>query len=223
MIYLQEPLSKAQKNKNYLEKLKKNGKYEEYKQTKAVNRKKLRESKKEEESKLSLNVQKELLESRRIATRDRVRKHRKEKKERELEERSKGNIEEPSYRCPNTLAKAAKKVERVLPLGTTKRSAVLTKVINDLDETEKENIIETITKSNKNSRCSIGKEIGADIREFFERDDISRVSPKIKDVKVYKNAETGIDVLLPTRHMVLTIREAYALFVEDREQSGKGK
>lgn len=53
-----------------MENLKKNGKYEEYKQKKAVSRKKLRESKKEEESKLSPTQTAKMVVRKHIRARD---------------------------------------------------------------------------------------------------------------------------------------------------------
>ena len=60
-----------------------------------------------------------------------------------------------------------------------------------------------------------------EIREFYERDDISRTSPKIRDVKEYVSVDTGENILLPTRHMILTMKEAFALFDEERKNAGK--
>lgn len=93
-----------------MEKLKRTGKYEEYKQKKAVNRKKLRESKKEEDSKLSPTQLVQITESRRAAIRNRVQKHRQNLKERKLAENVDPNSTDPAYRCANTLGKAAKRL-----------------------------------------------------------------------------------------------------------------
>lgn len=205
-----------------MEKLKRTGKYEEYKQKKAVNRKKLRESKKEEDSKLSPTQLVQITESRRAAIRNRVQKHRQNLKERKLAENVDPNSTDPAYRCANTLGKAAKRLERNLPSQKDRRTAVIAKVIEGLDEGERLKIVNSITKDKEMNKNHKYNELAVDIRGFFERDDISRMSPKSRDVKEYINPETGEKSFEPMKHMILTMREAFAVFVAEREQSGKG-
>lgn len=61
----------------------------------------------------------------------------------------------------------------------------------------------------------------ADIRQFFERDDVSVASPKVNDVKKY-STDSG-EQLLPTRHLTMTLKEAYGIFTLDRENAEKGE
>lgn len=61
-----------------------------------------------------------------------------------------------------------------------------------------------------------------DIHEFCQRDDVSRASPNDKDVKTYKLPHTNEEVLLPKRHMILTIKESYAIFIEERKDTDNG-
>lgn len=208
-------MSKSEKNKNYLEKLKENGKYEEYKRKKVLDLKKRRAKRKEEESKLSNSQQEIVIKTRRKMVRDRVRKHR-ENKKKIFKQADTG------YRCANTLGKATKKIERNLPHTASKRTAALAKVLNNLDCDERNQIFNTFTKNLPKKQCTTRDDLIFDIRAFYERDDVSRVSPKMKDVKKYKCVDSVNKIFLPTRHMVLTIRETYALFVEDRTNSGKG-
>lgn len=42
------------------------------------------------------------------------------------------------------------------------------------------------------------------------------------DVKAYKLPHSDEEVLLPKRHMNLTIKEAFAMFIEERKETGKG-
>lgn len=135
---------------------------------------------------------------------------------------SKINTEESTYRIANTLGTAVKNVERVLPATSLRRTVILAKVIENLGAADKMDILNKITKGRMIQNPSSSNVVIADIHEFYERDDISRVSPKMNDVKSYECAVTGNDVLQPMRHMVLTIKKAYALFVEDRENAGKG-
>lgn len=129
-----------------MEKLKRTGKYEEYKQKKAVNRKKLRESKKKQDSKLSPTQLAQITESRRAVIRNRVRKHRQNLKERKLSENVDPNSTDSAYRCANTLGKAVKRLERNLPSQKERRTAVIAKVIEGLDEGYRLKIVNSITK-----------------------------------------------------------------------------
>lgn len=205
-----------------MEKLKKDGKYDDYKRKKAADRKKQREAKKEAEKILPLQELKQVIDARRQAVRDRVRKHRKSVKNRSLQQT---NTEELGYRTANTLGKAVKKIERVLPSTSSKRTEVLVKLIDNLDLADQTVIVNKVMKrptTGSKQDSSRNKMLYTEIHKFYERDDISRVSPKMSDVRTYKCTETGNDVLKPTRHMVLTVREAHALFVEERKNVGKG-
>lgn len=108
-----------------MEKLKRTGKYEEYKQKKAANRKRLHSEKKVEERDIPPGQLAQIAEARRIAVRNRVRKHREKLKQRVIDENLDPNLDESGYRCANTLGKAAKKVERTLPAEAGRRATVL--------------------------------------------------------------------------------------------------
>lgn len=64
-------------------------------------------------------------------------------------------------------------------------------------------------------------ELVADIRQFFLREDISVESPKADDVKEY-STDSGTQ-MLATHHMTLTLKEAYAVFIRERENAQKGE
>lgn len=72
------------------------------------------------------------------------------------------------------------------------------------------------------NRKTIPNDVDDEIRKFYECDDISRGSPKAKDVKTYTCPSTGQKVVLALRHMHLGVKEAYALFVEERKCAEKG-
>ena len=52
------------------------------------------------------------------------------------------------------------------------------------------------------------------VQNFYKRDDISRISPGKRDVVTVRDA-TG-KVKLQKRHMIMSIKETYALFKEER-------
>lgn len=192
--------------------------------------------KKEEENKTAEDLEK-ILEKRRAEVRDRVRKHRQQQKggksaqndnesQHEIASVS-GNsslteIVSESYSNIQTLGKAVKKVSRALPASPRKKKAILTHIVAHMDEAEKEQLVCVVTKSTFTKK-SAAAEQNSKIRKFYERDDISRVSPNTKDVKKYTCPETEQELFLPTRHMVLSLKEAYALFVEENKNVENGK
>lgn len=130
-----------------------------------------------------------------------------------------------SYSSRATLGKAKEKAERALPESPTRKKAVLVSLFKDMDERERNELVNvisskpsTITSKESTKFDDIAKDVG----QFYERDDISRVSPKTKDVYEQIDSLTGLAVLVPKRHMILTVREAYALYVEEKNAANKG-
>lgn len=179
------------------------------------------------------------IEQRREAVRNRVQKYRERLRLKKLNDENAEVPETPTnrldgivgtrYTCVQTLGRAVKKVTRVLPVSPTKKKAILAKIVVDLDETDRDELTNAITKSNKKPskkqytpNLELIEARIEDIHQFYERDDISRVSPKMKDVKQYTCPETDERVLRPTRHMVLTVRESYSMFMQERNDGGEG-
>lgn len=94
-------------------------------------------------------------------------------------------------------------------------------IVSNLDDIDKNQLVGVIasdkTKPNKYEIKQIDIAIGQ-----LERDDISRVSPKARDVRINTCPKTGNEICLPTRHMVLSMKEAHAIFVGGRK-NGEGK
>lgn len=80
LLFSQGKLSKAQKNKNYLEKLKTTKKYDDYKKRKADEQRARRQRKKEQEDELSQAKLNEMVLARRMADRERQQRSRAKKK-----------------------------------------------------------------------------------------------------------------------------------------------
>lgn len=96
-------------------------------------------------------------------------------------------------------------------------------LFNYLDENERDKLVNVLSPLNKSTRKSERfDKLVKDISEFYERDHVSRMSPKMRDVKKYTNNQTGTMELMPTRHMIMTVREAYALFIEERVSKQEG-
>jgi hypothetical protein len=193
--------------------------------------KKLRAKKKEEEKKLTGKQLQRAIAERRKAVRKRVQKHRARAKTRNdtptddqsVSSRSTrlSEISSQSYSCRQTLGKAVKKVVKQLLASPRKQKAILAHIVANLNEADKLDIANVIANPSRKKK-SLQDQLSDDCRKFFVRDDISRVSPKTRDVKKYKCPETGQEMLMPTRHMTLSLKEAYALFVEERKNQELG-
>lgn len=184
---------------------------------------KQRQLKKEKEKDMTPTESQKLIDMQRQKVRKRVQKHRQQKKEQAVLELKANEAESSSYSNKATLSKAKKKVERALPSCPTRKKIVLMSLFNDLDENERDKLVNVLSPLNKSTRKSERfDKLVKDISEFYERDDVSRMSPKMRDVKKYTNNQTGTMELMPTRHMIMTVREAYALFIEERVSKQEG-
>lgn len=234
------PLSKAQQNKNYLEKLKATSKYEDHKKKKAEQARAYRLKKKEAEYEMPLTERVVSNQQRRQETLKSVRKCRANKRgqKENTHDESESNassqlnsslddITSTAYTTVQSLGKAKSKVMRALPISPTKRKAVLAHILSEMADGDKIDVANAVvtppplTKKHTETKRDLTT-LKREIKEFYERDDVSRVSPKIRDVKEYVCPDTGNKILLPTRHMLYTGREAFALFDEQQREIGHG-
>lgn len=231
----QDKLSKSQINKNYLAKKKTASNYEEYRKKRADAMRKYRLEKNNAENRLPSDEQEQIKTERRNAVRERVQKHRTKEKEKakdDDEESQKSSAQScslsdmlsQSYSSNKTIGKAVAKVARAFPTSPRKKRAVLAKIISNMDDTEKNELVNVISPAEAKKRPYKDNfnVINGAIVQFLERDDISRASPKTRDVKSIKSPKTGIEVLMPTRHMILSLKEAFAIFIEERTKIKDG-
>lgn len=169
------------------------------------------------------------IQKRRAAIRERVKKCREKAKlditQNENQKEKNQNLSEvvaESYSCSQTLGKAVKKVSQALPASPRKQRAILAHIVSNLNDKDKETVVNVVAKSIFKRNPVASSQLVNDVRKFYERDDISRSSPNSRDVKKYKCTETGEESFLPTRHMILSIKEAHALFVENRKREDLG-
>lgn len=211
------PLTAAEKMRRRRQKLKDEGKYEEYKEKHRETVRKCREMKKEQEQKLSKVKQKKLTEERKRLNRERVAKHRRLKKESSTKNTPfpGPSANSPPYKNKRTLGKATARIKSVLPNSQRKKSAV----IKNLYET----YIEPLPQS-KNSRksTSLTPETVKAVTEFYLRDDISRQAPGRKDVITVREAFGKNKMQI--RHLMFSIKEAHGIFsTENGKIIGKSK
>lgn len=103
------------------------------------------------------------------------------------------------------LAKAVKKVVRMLPENPKRRQRVLQRIVEDFEMIPKKKSERTIVQL---SGALIDR-----IKEFYNKDFISWRAPGKIDYITTK--EDGVKVTHQKRHLLYNIREAHQLFLEE--------
>lgn len=194
--------------------MKKGGTYEVYKNKKAEQEKARRE---------------QVVFENRIKSRKRVRKCRESKKQARLNEVRGVNTNQSvlmtttstsslthSYKTKSGLAKAVSKTKRTLPSSPSKRKIVVAKLLVSLDTEDKDEIIRNKTsKPQKTHWKRISPVLIQNIESFYERDEISVISPTVKDCRRFADPVTGRKELRQIRYLTYNLKKVHSLFVED--------
>lgn len=155
-----------------------------------------------------ISLDSKLLEEKRNKDRERQRLCRLRKKE------AKTNVTDSklgTYKSPNTLGKAVKRVKKTLPISPGKKVAVLKQLINENFDKNVCQSLFNLTQSRTGPR-KLTEECRQTVLDFFHNDEISRQAPGKADVKSVKDPRTGKRNLKQIRHMVMGIKEAYEEF-----------
>ena len=110
-----------------------------------------------------------------------------------------------------TLAKAVKKVIRVLPNDKDKRYAIVRRIGQDLGVLEK--------SKTKRMQVQISDSTIEEVQNFYNNDTISCQAPGKRDFVTVR--ENGIRVKRQKRYLLYNIREVYQLFVEEYSSMGR--
>lgn len=199
-------LTPGEKMRRRRQKLKNDGKYEEYK---AVQRKRERRSyhlRKEKLNKLPIRRKEAIMKANREKIRQRVAKHRQLQKEKQLRLH-----DSPAYKTACTLGKATARARAALPKSPRKKKIVVRKLFDTYCDTP--------TKSNSTYREHIHEnalsgETISKVKAFYERDDVSRQAPGIKDVVTVRTAD-GSKKKMQIRHLSSSILETHQLFCSE--------
>jgi len=173
------PATAAERQRKRREKLKQE-KYDAHKQKHCLQMKEYRKRKAEKVLKLPKPIQAKLKSEERKLIRDRVAKCRHIKK---TKSSSKINIDSSSqvYKSASALGIAVARAKRGLPNSPCCKEVIVRKLFSSECSV---NLATSFQFPNDN--CSNGKPLSQDtlniIKEFYERDDISRVAPGRKDV-----------------------------------------
>ncbi|ESO89794.1 hypothetical protein LOTGIDRAFT_164827 [Lottia gigantea] len=127
-----------------------------------------------------------------------------------LKEKSQNNIDlsknENTYKCPQSLGKAVRKVQNALPTSPRKRQKVLQTVLNNANSTS------TSTELQR-SRQSLPITTEEAVINFYSSNDASWQAPGMKD-HVIERLEDGTKNYLQKRFMLFSLKEAHQLFLE---------
>lgn len=213
------PLTNAEKHKRFIEKLKAQGKYEEFKKKHREVSKKSKEKQNAHILSLPSSLKKKKLAERNAANRNRVAKCRNLKKQK----RAEAAVSKPKspFRSAMAFAKAtarAKKIlEKALPSSPRKKRKVSQQLFKDASSSQSPKAVSKRTAAN-----AISPELIKVVKKFFERDDISRQAPGMKDCRVFREKD-GNKTKIQIRHLTASLKETFALFCEEFPEAGIGK
>lgn len=208
-----------------MDKLKANGEYETYKKKKAAG---------ERERRDGIRNGLELLPK---AVRERTKRvHRaySRKKNAEFRQRKKGllvdvtnNVSpsavpskpEKAYKTASAKSKAFAKLKRSMPSTTAKQKELVSKLLRTFNDQDRLEIVEDKPVTVKPAR-GIKQSVIDMIKSFYERDDISRMSPNTKDCRKFNNPSTGCKEMRQIRYLMYKLDEVYNMFIK-HVQNGK--
>lgn len=115
--------------------------------------------------------------------------------------------------------KAVTKANRALPSMPEKKIVVVKKMLRTFDAKDIQDIIADVTNKPKSLKGSKGlrPDVIAMVKAFYERDDISRISPNMRDCKKFKDPVTGVKETKQIRYLMYKLRDVHRLFVQHIE------
>ncbi len=192
-----KPLNAAERQKKRREKLKNEGRYEEYKAKHASTVKKYREKQAARLESLTVEEKDQLVAERR--EKDRIRKQKSRAKLRSvLSPLGSAQSFGKAYSRTSSLNRAVNVVKKSLPTSPRKRRNVLRKLVDEFGKNE-----DVATKAN-NHMLSLAAETIEAVKNFYTRDDISRMAPGKRDVVTIKDQEGNKK--MQKRHLYMSIK-----------------
>lgn len=123
---------------------------------------------------------------------------------------------EHSYKTPSALSKAVAKANQSLPVSPSKRKAVMARLLRTFSEEDQRDIIgKTGPKENGTHHKGLSVDLVRKIRQFYERDNVSRISPNVKDARKFIDPDTGEKVVRQIRHLSHKLSEVYSMFLDE--------
>lgn len=162
-------------------------------------------------SELSQSARNQILTESRLRCRERVEKHRLKNKDGSAKEKSNTS----AYRTKSALRKATSKTRKSLPLAPGKRNTVLRQIIQSLGPTDQAVILGKMPVAKHGNGKGITDHLIGIVEKFYETDDVSRMSPNVKDCRFSKNRVTGEREIVQIRHLLYPLKEVYSLFLSE--------
>lgn len=201
-----------------MDELKARNMLDEFKQKRAEQAKEKRRRLKDGLAKCSKAIQKEIMTENRKRANERLKKHRQFKKENAL---NASDVPQSSgYKTKSALNKAVAKLKKYLPTSLPKQKEVAAKLFESLVQDELDENV-TLNMSEQKSGRSVSKSLVTAVQRFYERDDISRISPNVRDSKYFVNQENGVKEIRQVRHLMYTLSKVYSLFIKQYVADGE--
>lgn len=129
---------------------------------------------------------------------------------------------ETGYKTPSALYKAVGKLQRAMPSTTVKRKEAVSKLLNTFSEKDRDDIVTFTCKTvkTKPSTRALSPTVIESVKSFYERDDISRMSPNTRDCRKFVNPATGAKEEKQIRYLMYKIMDVHQMFVK-HVQNGK--
>ena len=215
------PLTKSEKQKRYIEKLKAQGKYEEFKKKHREVSRKSKEKQKAQVLSLPSSLKKKKLDAQNAANKIRVAKCRNLKKQKRAE--AAASKPKSPFRSAMAFAKATARAKRILdhalPSSPRQKRRVSQQLFKDATCSSRQS---PKTVSKRTAANAVSSELISVVKKFYERDDISRQAPGMKDCRVFREKD-GQKTKLQIRHLTASLKETFALFIEEYPEAGIGK
>lgn len=220
-----QALTNAERKKKYLDKIKANGQFDEFKKKKNVLEKCRQNRIKNGLEQLPKAVREKTKRLNRAYNRKKVSECRQRKKNAMASSEPKAQPSRATYseqtvgthsvvgpyNTDSALSKAAAKLKRALPSTSEKKVAAVRKFLRCFKEDEYQQIVCDEKKSRPTR--GIKPDVINLVKSFYEKDDISRISPNMRDCRKFKDPITGIKESKQIRYLMYRLRDVYSLFL----------
>lgn len=220
-----QALTNAERKKKYLDKLKANGQFDEFKKKKNAAEKGRLDRIKNGLELLPKAVREKTKRLNRAYNRKKVAECRQRKKNAIASTDPEAQLRQPThskqtvgphiktgpYKTDSAMSKAAAKLKRALPSTSEKKVAAVRKFLRCFNETEYHQIV--CVEKKPTSTREIKPDVINLVKSFYQRDDISRISPNMRDCRKFKDPITGIKELKQIRYLMYRLSDVYSLFL----------
>lgn len=127
--------------------------------------------------------------------------------------------EEGSYKTTSALNKAVAKLKLALPSTSQKKKQAVAKLLKSFDPIDVQDMVAINTTQPKRTKAISPSDIDQ-VKAFYDRDDISRMSPNVKDCRNFVDPITGTKEYKQLRFLMYKLADVYAMF-EKHVQNGE--